>query len=244
MKTTLLQRVLVKLLFAILFIGISNSGYSQGVKFNHDISPGEGYIKPQENPYRQEICLNGSWDFQPVAIPAGWVANKGIAPELSLPEASKWETTKIKIPSPWNVNTWGAGRNVGKGTNSPYAPSSVYYPSYPKSWDNVRMGWLKRSFTVPQKWVGKRIMVHFEAVMGDFVVMVNGQKAAQHFGDYMPFDVDVTDLVKTGKPNELLVGVRHRKLFDKTDPKYRYFRSTYPPGSNTDNLVGIWQDVF
>ncbi len=231
-------------LFLFMAVVCHTSANAQGVKFNHDISPAEGITKPQEKPYREEICLNGKWDFQPVAVPAGWVPNQGVPPELTAPEPGKWEETKIKIPSPWNVNGWGGGSNVGKGTNQPYAPSSVYYPSYPKSWESVRMGWLKRRFNVPEKWAGKRIMVHFEAVMGDFVVLVNGQKAAQHFGDYMPFDVDITDLVKANQSNDLLVGVRHRRLFDKTDAKYRYFRSTYPPGSNTDNLVGIWQDVF
>ncbi len=226
-----------------LFVVITTTN-AQGVKFNHDISPAEGIVKPQEKPYREEICLNGKWDFQPVVIPQGWKANMGIAPELTAPEPGKWEETKIKIPSPWNVNGWGGGSNVGKGTNQPYTPSSVYYPSYPKSWESVRMGWLKRQFNVPAKWAGKRIMVHFEAVMGDFVVMVNGHKAAEHFGDYLPFDVDVTDYINANQNNELLVGVRHRNLFNKTDAKYRYFRSTYPPGSNTDNLVGIWQDVF
>ncbi|HTH83644.1 MAG TPA: glycoside hydrolase family 2 TIM barrel-domain containing protein [Mucilaginibacter sp.] len=239
----LTKRSLVKIAVTALLL-IGNNSFSQGVKFNHDFSPAEGIIKPQEQPYREEICLNGKWDFQPVAIPANWVANQGIAPELTAPQDGKWEDTKIKIPSPWNVNSWGGGSNVGKGTNQPYSPSSVYYPSYPKSWEGVRMGWLKRQFNVPVQWTGKRILVHFEAVMGDFVVMVNGHKAAGHFGDYLPFDVDVTDFVKSNQSNELLVGVRHRNLFNKTDAKYRYFRSTYPPGSNTDGLVGIWQDVF
>ncbi|MDB5110226.1 MAG: beta-galactosidase, partial [Mucilaginibacter sp.] len=204
----------------------------------------EGLIKPQEKPFREEICLNGKWDFQPVPVPSGWVAGNGVPPELTNPELGNWENTKIKIPSPWNVNEWGAGSKVGKGTNQPYAPSSVYYPSYPASWGSVRMGWLKRNFTVPVKWEGKRVLLHFEAVMGDFVVVINGKQAAHHFGDYMPFEVDITDFVKPNQNNELLVGVRHRRLFDKTDVKYKYFRSTYPPGSNTDNLVGIWQDVF
>ncbi|MDB5117232.1 MAG: beta-galactosidase [Mucilaginibacter sp.] len=235
---------LILALFFFIAVGCNQFAHAQGVKFNHDISPAEGIIKPQEKPCREEICLNGRWDFQPIAVPADWVPNNGTPPELTAPEPNKWEQTKIKIPSPWNVNGWGGGSNVGKGTNQPYTPSSVYYPSYPKSWESVRMGWLKRAFNVPAKWSGKRILVHFEAVMGDFVVIVNGHKAAEHFGDYLPFDVDVTDFVKPNQHNELLVGVRHRKLFDKTNKQYRYFRSTYPPGSNTDNLVGIWQDVF
>lgn len=44
--------------------------------------------------------------------------------------------------------------------------------------------------------------------------------------------------------NELLVGVRHIKLFDKSHPLYKKMGATYPTGSNTDDLIGIWQDVY
>lgn len=108
-----------------------STAHSQGIKYNHNLSPAEGLIKPQESPYRQEICLNGRWEFQPVDLPLNWMEGTGIPPNLIQPVNDKWEKTKIKIPSPWNVNEWGGGSNVGKGTNSPYAPSSVYFPSYP-----------------------------------------------------------------------------------------------------------------
>jgi len=239
-----LQNVSRVFLFAVIILFHTASLLAQGVQFMRDISPAEGMVKPQEKPFRQEICLNGSWDFQPVAVPNDWKPGNGVPPELTAPLEGKWEQTKIKIPSPWNVNGWGGGSKVGKGTDSPYSPSSVYYPSYPQSWENVKMGWLRRNFEVPGVWRGERIILHFEAVMGDFVVLINGHQVAENFGDYMPFDVDVTDFVKIKMPNELMVGVRHRRLFNKTSEKYKYFRSTYPPGSNTDNLAGIWQDVF
>lgn len=241
MKSKLLARSLYFFLILVLF---QENIIAQGVVFKRNISPAEGMVKPQEKQFRQEICLNGSWDFQPVAVPNDWKPGTGIPPALTAPLEGKWEQTKIKIPSPWNVNGWGGGSKVGKGTNSPYSPSSVYYPSYPKSWESVKMGWLRRIFEVSEAWGGERIILHFEAVMGDFVVLINGKQVAEYFGDYMPFEVDITDFVKINTPNELMVGVRHRRLFDKTSEKYKYFRSTYPPGSNTDNLAGIWQDVF
>ena len=85
------------------------------------------------------------------------------------------------------MNEWGSGSNGGKETDNPYAPSSVYFPSYPRRWGSVRMGWLKRPFTVPDKWLGKRIMLHFDAVMGESEIFVNGKKVGTHFGDYLPF---------------------------------------------------------
>jgi len=214
------------------------------MEFQRDFAPTENWIKSVEQPYRQDVCLNGTWQFEPVPIPEDWKRNTGVAPELTLPAIDRWDTTSIKIPSPWNANAWGPGRNVGEGTERPYWPSSVYYPSYPPKWDRMEMGWLRRTFRQPQEWGGRRIVLHFEAVAGDAQVFVNGRKAGGHFGSHLPFELDVTDLVKPDAENELLVGVRSMNLFDQASERYRRMRSPYPPGSNTDNLRGIWQDVF
>ena len=214
------------------------------VEFARDFAPTEGWVKPMEQPYRQELCLNGRWQFQPVALPKDWKRGAGAAPELPQPATNAWEPTPIKIPSPWNVNTWGAGRHVGENTSHPYWPSSVYYPSYPPSWDGVEMGWLRRSFRVPLSWGDRRLILHFEAVGGDARVFINGQDAGSHFDRFLPFELDITDLVKRTGDNELLVGVRSLRLFDLKSAKFKHMRTPYPPGSNTDNLNGIWQDVF
>ena len=80
---------------------------NRAVVFDRDFSPAEGLVIPQEKPYRDEICLNGFWDLQCVAIPSSWKSGSGIAPELSAPKPDQWEKVKIKIPSAINVNDWG-----------------------------------------------------------------------------------------------------------------------------------------
>jgi beta-galactosidase len=217
---------------------------AQPLTFNRDFSPAEGLITPQERPYREEICLNGYWELQPVALPKDWKQGTGVPPELPQPQPGKWEKTKMKIPSAINVNDWGRGLKVGEGTNAPYAPSSVYYPGYPEHWANTRMAWLRKNFLVPATWTDKRLIVHFEAVAGECTVYVNGKIAGRNFDSHLPFEVDVTELVSFDTPNELMLGIRHSKLFDKTHPEYPKFGATYPHGSNTDDLIGIWQDVF
>jgi beta-galactosidase len=214
------------------------------VKFTRDFAPTEGWVKPVEAPLRQEVCLNGLWQFQPVRVPAGFARDRGVAPELTKPDAAGWERVPIKIPSPWNVNTWGAGRDTGEGSSHPYWPSSVYYPSYPPLWDGVEMGWLARTFRVPESWGERRIILHFEAVAGHAQVFVNGRIAGEHFDRFLPFELDITELVRRGADNELSVGVRAMRLFDRKSPTYKFMRAPYPPGSTTDQLIGIWQDVF
>ena len=213
------------------------------VVFSRPFSPSQPYVNPVEQPYRDGLCLNGRWQFQPVPVPAGFQRETGSPPALPPPSPERWDQVPIKIPSPWNVNTWGSGRDVGAGTRRPYQPGSVYYPSYPASWDHVEMGWMRRTFRVPARWTGKRMVLHFDAVAGDCEVRVNGHAAGHHFDSFLPFDFDVTGLISRSGPNELLVGVRAANLLNKRSAHYAKFLKPYPDGSSLDGITGIWQDV-
>lgn len=232
-----------KFLFAILLI--VSSTLSARTTFPYDFSPQDGLLTPAENVHRSEKCLNGLWELQIIPLPEGWKGGTGNAPELTPPVDGAWETTKIKIPSPINVNDWGRGLHTGAGTGHPYVPSSVYYPSYPDHWAGARMAWLRREFPTPDALGDDRVILHFEAVAGDAIIIVNGKEVMTNFGLHLPFEADVTDYLHTdGQPNELMVGVRDTRLFDNRHPDYPMMAATYPTGSNTDYLLGIWQDVY
>ncbi|MDR3110455.1 MAG: hypothetical protein LBU65_12355, partial [Planctomycetaceae bacterium] len=237
-----MQKHFFVLLFFVLTTSIVFCG--EHTAFERDFAPSESWVKPPESEFRSEICLNGAWLFQGVDVPSDWKYGNGLPPLLGLPSDDGWDETRIKIPSAWNVNTWGNGRDVGEGTPRPYWADSVYYPSYPPRWDGLRMAWMKRSVVVPPYWAKKRYLLHFEAVSGAAEIYVNGKKVGENFGRFLPFEIDVTDAVKVGEANEILVGVRSLRLFDKTSGKYARMKTPYPPGSNMDNINGIWQDVY
>ena len=44
--------------------------------YNFPFAPSEGLVNRTEKEYRKEICLNGYWDFQPVALPGSYVQGK------------------------------------------------------------------------------------------------------------------------------------------------------------------------
>ena len=107
--------------------------------------------------------------------------------------------------------------------------------------------WYRRTFTVPSDWkIGsaKRLQLNFGAVDWRSEVYVNGTKVAEHKGGYDKFSADVTDALKPGRTQELIVGV-----YDPTDAangenppvgKQRLDPSGiwYTPSS------GIWQTVW
>jgi hypothetical protein len=204
------------------------------LQYTAQFAPTDNWVKATEQPYRQALCLNGLWQFEPVLLPANF--REGVDPTPDLPRITNdgWDHVPIRIPSPWNVNAF-ADKN-GQGGDF------VTYPSYPKDWEKIKMGWLKRKFKVPANWKGQRIQLHFEAVAGDAEILINDKPAGNHFGIFLPFDIDVTDEIIPGKENEISIGIRKASLFDH---RSNYGRRTYQAGSFWgQHIAGIWQDVY
>ena len=65
--------------------------------------------------------------------------------------------------------------------------------------------WYERNFYLPAEWQGKRILLRFGAVTHRCTVYVNGQKAAEHEGGFLPFAADVSDFVRFGADNRVVV---------------------------------------
>lgn len=231
-KYTLLLSVIIAGCFALPTNMLAQN--SKKLTYEFAFAPGEGLINKTEKEYRKEVCLNGLWDIQTVDLPKGYVAGKGVAPELTLPDVGSWSKTRIKIPSPWNINSF-ANRDLE-------GPDHRNYPSYPKEWEDARMAWMKKNVTIPSDWTGKRIKLHFEAVAGYTEVYVDRKKVVENFDIFLPFDADITGMAHPGETIEVLVGVRDQSLFED---KSTIGRRVVPAGSMWGYHVrGIWQDVY
>ncbi len=65
-----------------------------------------------------------------------------------------------------------------------------------------------RRFTVPAGWQGQRVKLRCNGIFSESEIYVNGKKVRKHTGGFTPFETDVTDYVRTGTDNELVVAVR------------------------------------
>lgn len=224
-----------KSLFLILVLCLATSlAAADKLIYPYVFAPSEGLFSQVEKEIRKEICLNGRWEFQAMPLPEGYRQGGGVAPALPLPDQNKWEETKIKIPSPWNINSF-ANRNLE-------GPDHRNYPSYPEKWNEVKMAWMRRTVQIPTDWDGYRIGLHFEAVAGFAEVFVDGHKVAENFDLFLPFDADITPHAKAGQQIEIWVGVRSQSLFEDNSTKGRRI---VPAGSMWGyHVSGIWQDVF
>ena len=102
--------------------------------------------------------------------------------------------------------------------------------------------WYRRTFTVPEKWNGRRILLRFGAVDYRAEVWVNGAHAGDHEGGNTPFSLDVTSMLTPGQNTVTL------RAFDP--PTDRYIprgKQYWEPQSRSifyTRTSGIWQSVW
>jgi len=186
---------------------------------------------PRPDWARPYVLLNGAWafDFDPdgVGVEQGWYRSH---------EFSK----TIQVPFPWQSELSGIGDTAYQGA-----------------------AWYQRDVTVPKEAAGRRTFLVFGAVDWEATVWVNGgtpvpltrstashggspvpltrstashgEQAAQHANGYLPFEVELTDLVAPGQTARVTV-----RAYDATDPET-------PTGKQTGWYTpcgGIWQTVY
>ncbi|NUR89296.1 MAG: glycoside hydrolase family 2 [Nonomuraea sp.] len=101
--------------------------------------------------------------------------------------------------------------------------------------------WYRRTFDVPASWRGDRLLLHLDAVDWDAAIYVNGRQVGTHRGGYGRITADVTDALRRGGRQELIVGVA-----DPTDTGAQPIgkQRLDPGGIFYTSVSGIWQPVW
>lgn len=141
--------------------------------------------------------------------------NYAIRPAGELPGA--WDG-EILVPFAAESSLSGVGRRVG-------AEQELWY---------------ERTFTVPAKWSGRRVLLHFGAVDWRTDVWVNGVSLGRHEGGFTPFEFDITPALQKG------VNTLRVRVWDPTDAgtQPRGKQVYIPSGIWYTPVTGIWQTVW
>lgn len=142
---------------------------------------------------RPRIDLAGTWDFYPD------VGDAALAGLTAPPQ-------KITVPGAWQTQGYGPPGGV--------IPSSVIGSDLSPA-DYLRHNLTARclyvrELEVPAAWDGSRVCLCVRRVYRYADVTVNGRRVGEHEGFCSPFELDVTDAIRGGERNQLVVGVDNR----------------------------------
>jgi beta-galactosidase len=127
---------------------------------------------------------------------------------------------------PGNWEALGFGIPIYTNITYLYPPNPPFIPHH----DNP-VGSYRRSFTVPDAWRGRRVILHFGSLKSAGWVWVNGREAGFAKGSKTPAEFDVTDLLR---PGENTVAVQ----------LYRFSDGDYLEDQDYWKISGIERDVF
>ena len=150
---------------------------------------------------RRITALNEGWRFLPADAPAGVVAGSF--------DDSGWQ--RVSVPHTWN--------RLGEYQTIRSAATE----------NRQGLGWYRLKFDAPAAVAGQRTFVQFDGIGNLAEVWLNGAKVGAHAGAFSRFRFDVTDVVKPGQPNVLVV---------KADNSKR------EPGSSTQDVIPLSGDFF
>ena len=161
-------------------------------------------------------------------------------PEYPRPQLARADW--MNLNGPWDYA-------ITAGTRKPAAyEGSILVPFSPEAelsgvGRSLKSGeclWYHRQVLIPAQFSGKRLLLHFGAVDQTATVWVNDRQAGSHVGGYLPFTLDITDLIENGAADIVVRVTDDTEKSGLTRGKQRTKRGGiwYTPQS------GIWQTVW
>jgi beta-galactosidase len=167
--------------------------------------------------------LNGEWQFKVAPSPAS--APDGFYEQGF--DTAGWDS--IAVPGNWQLQNLGRGYDVPMYCNVQYPFPIEHLPRAPE--DNNPTGSYRRTFTMPEEWRARQILLLFEGVDSAFHLWINGELVGYSQDSRLPAEFNITPYVRPGE-NTLAVRV------------YRWSDGSYLEDQDFWRLSGIYRDVY
>ncbi len=172
-------------------------------------------------------------------------------PEHPRPDLRRGDEWWLNLNGVWQFETdpglsgeargYAAGRDLGGQIVVPFCPESDLSGIGDRDFHNSV--WYRRRFRVPDRWEGRRVLLHVGACDYDATVYLNGREVGGHRGGYTPFAVELTEALRAREEQELVIRAvdlmrRGWQPRGKQCPQYASHGCLYT------RTTGIWQTVW
>lgn len=180
-------------------------------------------FKYEDSPYYKS--LNGKWKFH-------WckgVDNRPVG--FQNPDFSVEQWADINVPGNWERQ--GYGTTVYVNTTYEF---DTEWAGFKKDWPNVptatnEVGSYRRTFTIPENWEGRRVVLALEGTISFFYAWVNGQYLGCNMDSKTAAEFDITDKLQPGE-NTVALEI------------YRWSAGAYYECQDFWRLSGVERDVY
>ena len=134
---------------------------------------------------RQTESLNYGWEFSR--------------------QASFADAGTVDVPHDFQIEQpWVAPSADEKADNSDVA-ANIRSRLSARGFKEIGKGYYRKTVTPPAEWKGRRVLLDFEGIMLVGDVFLNGKRIGGTDYGYVGFEIDVTDQLRYGQPNEIIV---------------------------------------
>ncbi len=173
------------------------------------------------SPYK--YSLNGTWKFL-------WqMGSDALAPSYYDPAFNDNAWDDIEVPSVWQLKGYGKPLYLCAFMPPAISTKKKQIPTIDHEQNEV--GIYRRTFTLPEDWLGRRVFLHFGAVKSALYVYVNGNYVGYSEGSMTPAEFDVTDFLNVSE-NHITLRVM------------RYSTGTYLENQDMWNFSGVYREVY
>ena len=206
--------------------GVSFSDVGSAVNAYSLKKASDAWNKWEKSPFYRS--LNGAWKFHWVKAPD----ERPVEFYRTDYDVSGWDD--IPVPSNWEIQ--GYGTPIYSNVRYPHLrqPPKIIgdVPSdFTAAKEPNPVGSYRTTFTVPKKWDGRKVFIHFEGVASAFYLWINGDKVGYSEGSRTPAEFNITDYLRPGE-NILAAEV------------YRWSDGSYLEDQDFWRLSGIFRDVY
>ena len=162
--------------------------------------------------------LNGNWKFHHVNNPD---ERPTVFYENNFDD-NQWK--EIAVPGNWEVNGFGLPVYTNIIYPFPKNPPLIHHAFAP-------VGTYRKSFTIPEDWKEKEVIIHFGSVTGAMYLYLNGKPVGFTKASKLPAEFNITKYLREGK-NILSAQV------------FRWHDGSYLEDQDFWRLTGIERDVY
>ncbi|MEK6570797.1 MAG: sugar-binding domain-containing protein, partial [Bacteroidota bacterium] len=170
----------------------------------------DGHIDKEARFVRERLLLDFGWRFHlgdAASIEGDFgfgsratFAKAGEAVGAAKPDFNDSSWRKVDLPHDWAVELEFVNMKDDDVKNHGFKPIGRRFPK-------TSIGWYRRAFAIPKTDEGKRLAVKFDGVFRDCNVWINGHYLGENLSGYSEFSYDISDYVKYGERNVLVVRV-------------------------------------